>query len=67
MEEVIQKLLASAFGTDLNSKIVNCIKAYREDDLVYVHCQFVPRITFRDIYLAKYYGRGGKGGMAGWG
>jgi len=30
MEEVIQKLLASAFGTDLNSKIVNCIKAYRD-------------------------------------
>jgi len=30
MEEVIQKLLASAFGTDLNSKIVSCIKTYRD-------------------------------------
>ena len=29
MEGVIQRLIASAFGTDLNPKIISCLQAYR--------------------------------------
>ena len=29
MEEIIDKFLASAFGTDLNAKIIKCLKVYR--------------------------------------
>jgi len=30
MEEVVERFMASAFGTDLNAKIISCLKAYRE-------------------------------------
>jgi len=30
MEEIIDRFLASAFGTDLNNKIIQCLKAYRD-------------------------------------
>jgi len=29
MEEIVQKFVASAFGSDLNIKIIKCLKAYR--------------------------------------
>ena len=44
LESVIERLLASAFGTDLNAKIVNCLLAYRYYHLL--ECTYIGRVCF---------------------
>jgi hypothetical protein len=42
MEDVILRLIGSAFGTDLNPKIISCLQAYR--------CAIALRcFCFRDV------------------
>ena len=65
MEAVIDKLLASAFGTDLNSKIVGCIKAYREACIEHkkpeMYNEFI-RVLKAGVLKVPYFPHTGKGG-----